>query len=377
MDNMDKIGDFLFYQSDNGIIKIQVIIDDKNDTIWVTQSSLGDIFDTSKQNVSYHLGNIFKEGELVENSVVKEILTTASDGKDYNTKFYNLDVIISVGYRINSRKATQFRIWATSVIKEYMTKGFALDDERLKQGKTLFGKDYFNELIERIREIRASERRFYQKITDIYSACSIDYDKEAQITQKFFATVQNKLHFAITNHTAAEIIALRADSKSPNMGLTSWKDESTGGKIHGSDVVVAKNYLKENEIKQLNRIVNMYLDYAENIAERQIPMKMQDWIERLDSFLKFNEYGVCIDAGKIKSEVAKQKAKKEFEKFRIVQDREYVSDFDKVVKEIKATGQLPKPPQTISIKSALGSNDISDFNKSLKTALDYKSKDKS
>lgn len=372
MDNIDKIGDFLFYQSDSGIIKIQVIVDDKNDTIWVTQKTLAEIFDIDISGITKHLRNIFDSGELGEISNVQK-MHIANSAKP--VQFYNLDVIISVGYRVNSRKATQFRIWATGVIKEYMTKGFALDDERLKQGKTLFGKDYFNELIERIREIRASERRFYQKITDIYSTCSIDYDKDAQITQKFFATVQNKLHYAITNHTAAEIIALRANANSPQMGLTSWKDESKGGKIHASDVVVAKNYLKEDEIKQLNRIVNMYLDYAENIAERQIPMKMQDWVEKLDSFLKFNEYGVCIDAGKIKSEVAKQKAKKEFEKFRIIQDREYVSDFDRVVKEIKTTGQLPKISNSPSIKDALGGQNVSTFNNSLKTALDYKPKD--
>jgi hypothetical protein len=288
MDELDKQYNFLFYQGKDGNTKIQVILGDE--TIWATQNSIAEIFETAKQNISYHLSNIFKDGELIENRVVKEILTTASDGKNYNTKFYNLDAIISVGYRISSPKATLFRIWATGVLKEYMIKGFALDDERLKQGKEAFGKDYFDELLERIREIRASERRFYQKITDIYAQCSIDYDSHSPITREFYATVHNKLHYAITYHTAAEIISKRADSTKPNMGMTSWKNEKTGGKILKSDVPCAKNYLQEDEIDNLNRIVSMYLDFAENLAKRHKAMKMADWANRLDTFLQFNEY---------------------------------------------------------------------------------------
>lgn len=360
MDINNETNDFLFYQGNDGDIRVQVIIG--NETVWTTQSGMSEIFNTTKQTISYHLGNIFKEGELGEGSVVKEILTTASDGKKYNTQFYNLDAIIAVGYRVNSYEATQFRIWASRVLKEYLIKGFALDDERLKQGKTMFGKDYFQELVERIREIRASERRFYQKITDIYAQCSIDYDKESPITQTFFATVQNKLEFAITHNTAAEIIKKRANHKLPNMGLTSWKNEAKGGKILKSDVSVAKNYLTEAEIKELNRIVNMYLDYAENMAERNKGMKMKDWADKLDSFLKFNEYNLLHDAGKMKKWVADSFAEKEYMKFRIKQDKEYESDFDKFAKSIRDNSKItPKEP-------------LSDFNKKLKKALDNPNK---
>jgi len=375
---LDKYSQFLFYQGSNGNIKIQVILGDE--TIWATQSSMAEIFETTKQNISYHLANIFNEYELIENSVVKEILTTAADGKNYKTNFYNLDAIISVGYRISSPKATEFRIWATSVIKEYLIKGFVLDDERLKQGKQAFGKDYFDELLERIREIRASERRFYQKITDLYSQASIDYDLKSPITQKFYATVQNKLHFAVSNNTAAGIIAQRANSSKPNMGLQTWKNVGTGGKILKSDVSVAKNYLFEEEISELNRIVNMYLDYAELQAKRNIAMKMSDWVERLDKFLEFNGYEILKDAGKVSHDIAKKLSEKEFEKFRVIQDREYVSDFDKIIEGVKTTGKLPSnklPPQSISIKDALKNNEISDFDKNIKRALNYNPKNKS
>ena len=252
--------------------------------------------------------------------------------------FYDLDAIISVGYRVNSFQATQFRKWASSVLKEYMVKGFALDDERLKQGTTTFGKDYFDELLERIREIRASERRFYQKITDIY-ATSVDYDKQAPVTQQFFAMVQNKLHFAVTNSTAAEIIYTRADSKKPNMGLTSWKN-APDGKILKSDVNIAKNYLTETEIQELRLVVNMYLDYAELQANRKIVMNMNDWIAKLDSFLKFNEFDLLSNAGKVSAQVAKALAEGEFSKFRVFQDQNYRSDFDKFIDSIK---QKKKP----------------------------------
>lgn len=374
MDELDKQYNFLFYQGKDGNTKIQVILGDE--TIWATQNSIAEIFETAKQNISYHLSNIFKDGELIENRVVKEILTTASDGKNYNTKFYNLDAIISVGYRISSPKATSFRIWATSVLKEYMIKGFALDDERLKQGKEAFGKDYFDELLERIREIRASERRFYQKITDIYAQCSIDYDSHSPITREFYATVQNKLHYAITHHTAAEIISKRADSTKPNMGLTSWKNEKTGGKILKSDVPCAKNYLQEDEIDNLNRIVSMYLDFAENLAKRHKAMKMIDWVNRLDAFLQFNEYDLLNNSGKMSARVAKQIAEKEYEKFRVIQDREYQSDYDQfsqTVDEIKITGKLPSPKISLgfSIKEFQEKQKLSDFNENLNKALSF------
>lgn len=336
---------------------------------------MSEIFGLDKSGISRHLKNIFEEGELDKNSVVAKNATTGTDGKIYVVEFYNLDAIISVGYRINSSQATQFRIWATNVLKEYLVKGFALDDDRLKQGKTLFGKDYFNELIERIREIRASERRFYQKITDIYAQCSVDYNPKSPITQKFFATVQNKLEFAITHHTASEIIKLRASHQKPNMGLTSWKNEKMGGKILKSDVSVAKNYLSHDEIGELNQIVNMYLDYAELQAKRNKIMNMGDWVIKLDTFLKFNEYDLLKDAGKIKSDVAAQFAEREYQKFRVIQDVEYKSDFDKVFEDIKITGRLPRPNRTISIKEALGVENLSDFDEKLKTALKFNPKD--
>lgn len=356
MNDLTKNSAFLFYNSTDGKIRIQVIIGEE--TVWTTQRGMSEIFETTRENITIHLGNIIKSGELDENSVSKEILHTADDGKNYKTKFYNLDAIIAVGYRVNSYRATQFRIWATKILKEFLVKGFVLDDERLKQGKKVFNKDYFDELVERIREIRASERRFYQKITDLYAQCSIDYNKDSPITQKFFATVQNKLHFAITHHTAPEIIALRADSKKPYMGLTSWKDEPKGGKILKPDVSIAKNYLNDKEIRELNRIVNMYLDYAENLAERQITMKMGDWANRLDAFLRFNDYDICKDAGTISKQIAKQKAEEEYSKFRVIQDKEYESDFDKTVKKIKETGELPQENDS--------DKDLSDFDMFLK-----------
>lgn len=255
--------------------------------------------------------------------------------------FYNLDVILSVGYRVNSYNATQFRIWANKILKEYLIKGFALDDDRLKQGKQMFGKDYFDELLQRIKEIRASERRFYQKITDIYSQCSIDYDPKSEITKTFFATVQNKLEFAITHLTAPEIIKARANYLAPHMGMTTWKN-SPAGKILKTDTTVAKNYLTQEELDELNSIVVMYLDFAELQAKRNKKMKMIDWIGRLDAFLNFNEYDILKDAGKIRKSVADSFAEKQYEKFRVIQDKEYKSDFDKVIEGIKNKGELPK-----------------------------------
>lgn len=370
MGELEQAKNFLFYTTDDGTTNIQVILDD--DTVWVTQASMADIFDTTKQNISYHLNNIYEEGELNKYATVKEILTVQKEGKrnvQRNIEFYNLDAIISVGYRINSPKATLFRIWATNILKEYLIKGFALDDDRLKQGKTLFDKDYFDELIERVREIRASERRFYQKITDIYAQCSIDYDPKAQITKTFFATVQNKLEYAITHHTAPEIIKLRANAKKPNMGLTSWKNEKRGGKIMKSDVSVAKNYLKRDEISELNALVNMYLDYAELQAKKGRTMTMGEWVDKLDAFLKFNEYDLLNDAGSIRADVAKKFAQSEYSKFRIVQDQEYRSDFDRMVENVKS-GEIPKEKKKLEIEEPL-----SDFNKKLIQGLDWNPKE--
>ena len=322
---------FLLYVSQSGEVKVDVLLHDE--TVWLTQKGMQELFGKAKQTISEHIQNIFKEGELEENSVVRNFRTTAGDGKNYTTSFYNLDVIISTGYRVKSQQGTQFRIWATKVLREYIIKGFAMDDDRLKQGSSQFGKDYFDELLERIREIRASERRFYQKITDIYAECSIDYDPKSEVTRTFYKTVQNKLHWAITGHTASEIIKERADSKKPNMGLRTWKN-APKGKVLKSDVSVAKNYLSEKELKELNRIVTMYLDFAELQAERQNPMKMSDWVTRLESFLEFNDYKVLKDSGKISATIAKQLAEKEYSAFRTKQDREFESDFDKEVNRI-------------------------------------------
>jgi hypothetical protein len=293
---------------------------------------MAELFDVTAPTINEHLKNIFQTGELNEMSTIRNFLIVQKEGNREVTRkinFYNLDAIIAVGYRVNSKQATQFRIWATNVLNELITKGFVLDDDLLKNG-TRFGKDYFDELLEKIREIRASERRFYQKITDIYAQCSFDYNKDAEITRTFYATVQNKLHWAITHHTAAEIISEQADSTLKNMGLTTWKN-APEGKILKTDIGVAKNYLSPEEITELNRIVNMYLDYAENQAERHKLMSMEDWASRLDAFLKFNEYDVLENPGKVSHAVAKEIANKEFEKYRKIQDKDYISDFDKEV----------------------------------------------
>jgi hypothetical protein len=331
MEDYKNSSDIIFYTTPSGNVKIEVIFN--NETFWLTQKAMAELFGVKVPAISKHLSNIFETRELEENSVISILETTAADGKNYKTSYYSLDAIIAVGYRVNSHHATQFRIWATKTLREFIMKGFVLDDERLKQGKR-FGKDYFDELLERIREIRASERRFYLKITDIYEQCSIDYNKDAEITQRFFKTVQNKLHWAITGHTAAELIAQRADATKPNMGLTTWKN-APKGKVLKGDIGTAKNYMQEKEIKELERIVTMYLDFAELQAERQIPMKMADWIKRLDAFLQFNEYEILKDAGKVSHEVAKKLAEKEYEKFRIIQDKNFISDFEKEVKKLR------------------------------------------
>ncbi|MBU4226615.1 MAG: virulence RhuM family protein [Chloroflexi bacterium] len=323
--------EIIFYTSPDGNKKVAVYY--QGESVWLTQKQMAELYNVDRSVITKHLKNIFSEGELREDTVSAIFAHTAGDGKTYQTNFYNLDAIIAVGYRANSYQATQFRIWATQTLKEFIIKGFVLDDERLKQGKR-FGKDYFDELLERIREIRASERRFYQKITDIYQQCSIDYDKDAEVTLIFFKTVQNKLHWAITGKTAAEIVAGRANAKKFYMGLAIWKN-APDGKILKSDVSIAKNYLKENEIKELERNVTMYLDYAENQAARLISMKMTDWVKKLDAFLQFNEYDILNNAGKVSHEVAKELAEQEYEKFRIIQDKTFESDFDKEVKKLQ------------------------------------------
>jgi hypothetical protein len=322
---------FLLYTAPDGAVKVDVFF--KDETVWLTQKALAELFGVKVPAINKHLKNIFASRELVEDSVVSILETTATDGKTYQTRYYNLDAIIAVGYRVNSYQATQFRIWATKTLREFIIKGFVLDDERLKRGKQVFGKDYFDELLERIREIRASERRFYQKITDIY-ALSVDYSADAPVTKEFFATVQNKLHWAITGQTAAELIRASADASKPHMGLTTWK-HAPSGKILKSDVTVAKNYLGEAHIKELNRIVSAYLDLAENRAERGILMKMTDWASFLNSFLELSNYPILQDKGKVSALEAKLKAEGEYEAYRQRQDADYVSDFDREIKRIE------------------------------------------
>jgi hypothetical protein len=321
----------LFYQSEDGTSRIEVWLEEG--TVWLTQALIAELYQTTLPNINIHIKNIFKENELDRNSVIKEYLTTAADGKNYRTLYYNLDMILAIGYRVRSHRGTQFRRWATERLSEYLIKGFVLDDERLREGKSI-GADYFDELLERIRDIRASEKRFYQKIKEIYTL-AIDYDPQAETTLDFFRTVQNKLHWAITGHTAAEIIAERADASRPNMGLTNWK----GAKVRKRDVTVAKNYLDEPEIRQLNRIINMYLDYAELQAERKQPVYMIEWKEKLDAFLKFNEREILEDSGKVSMEVAQRLAVEEYEKFsqrRLAEDTTVSdTDFDTISKKIE------------------------------------------
>ncbi|MCZ7400773.1 MAG: virulence RhuM family protein [Candidatus Methanoperedens sp.] len=307
----------------------------KDETVWLTQKAMAGLFGVKVPAISKHLANIYETGELREEPTISILETVQKEGDREvlrKMEFYNLDAIIAVGYRVNSYQATQFRIWATKLLKEYIIKGFVLNDERLKQGNQVFGKDYFDELLERIREIRASERRFYQKITDIY-ALSADYDKNAPITKEFFATVQNKMHWAITGKTAAEIIYDSADSSKIHMGLTNWK-QGLDGKIIKSDVSIAKNYLNETNIKELNQIISAYLDLAENRAQRQILMKMADWIKFLHNFLELSSYPILQDKGKVSALEAKLKAEQEYEVYRVQQDKDYISDFDKEIKRI-------------------------------------------
>jgi len=335
---------FILYTSNDGEVNVEVFL--KDETVWLTQKAMAGLFGVHVPAINKHLANIYETGELRKESTIS-ILETAQKEGDRKVRrkvvFYNLDAIIAVGYRVNSYQATQFRIWATRTLKEYIIKGFVLDDERLKQGNRVFGKDYFEELLERIREIRASERRFYQKITDIY-ALAADYDKDAPVTKDFFATVQNKLHWAITRKTAAEIIYDSADATKLHMGLTSWK-HAQDGKIMKSDVSIAKNYLDEAHIKELNQIVSAYLDLAENRAQRQILMNMQDWVQFLHSFLELSNYPILQDKGRVSALEAKLKAGQEYEEYRVIQDKNYVSDFDKEIRRITGDAAKLQPPR--------------------------------
>jgi len=326
--------DFILYTGNDGKINVDVFLQDE--TIWLTQKAIGELFGKSKATISEHLKKIYAEGELPMDSTVRNFRTVQAEGSrqvERDLEYYNLDAVISVGYRVNSYQATQFRIWATRTLKEYIIKGFVMDDERLKQGNQVFGKDYFEQLLERIREIRASERRFYQKITDIY-ALSADYDENAPTTKDFFATVQNKLHWAITGKTAAEIIYDSANATKIHMGLTNWK-HAPDGKIMKSDVSIAKNYLGKTHIRELNQIISAYLDLAENRAQRQIIMKMQDWGQFLRSFLELSSYPILNDRGKVSALEAKLKGEQEYEEYRVTQDEIYISDFDKEVQRIR------------------------------------------
>lgn len=320
---------FLIYNTPNNDVRVDVFLQDE--TVWLSQKSMGELFGVSKSTISEHLSNIFKDKELDEISVVRKFRTTAADGKNYNTNYYNLDAIISVGYRVNSSKATQFRIWATQTLKEYIIKGFVLDDNRLKQGQTVFGKDYFKELLLKVRSIRASERRIYQQVTDIFAECSIDYDRNSEITKNFYAMVQNKFHYAITGKTAAEIIHLSANKKKDHMGLTTWKN-APDGRIIKTDVIVAKNYLQEKEIVQLERTVTGYFDYIEGLIERENTFTMEQLAESVNKFLTFNEYKILQGKGKISKLQADKKAVKEYGEFNKTQ--KIISDFDKEVKKI-------------------------------------------
>lgn len=304
----------------------------QDENIWLTQKMLSTLYDVKVNTINYHINKIFEDAELDKDSVIRKFRITASDGKSYDALHYNLQMIIAVGFKVDSERAVQFRKWVNQIAKDYTIKGWVMDDERLKQGTYLTDK-YFEEQLERVREIRASERKFYQKITDIY-ATAIDYDKNAKSTKRFYATVQNKMHFAIHGHTAAELIVERADSEKEHMGLTTWRD-APDGKIIKSDVVVAKNYLTEQEVTQLNRMVTSYLDFAENMAERKIPLTMQDWEKRLNSFIEMFEYGLLQDAGKVTAEIAKLHAETEFEKYRVIQDKLFMSDYDKFLLELE------------------------------------------
>ena len=331
--------EYLTFVAASGQGGVEAVYADED--VWLSQKMMGVLYDVETQTVNYHIKKVFEDNELLEDSVIRNFRITAADGKNYSTQHYNLSAIIAVGYKVNSERAVQFRKWATGIIKEFTIKAYVMDDERLKNDGTILGKKYFEEQLQRIREIRLSERKFYQKITDIY-ATAIDYDVTAQATQRFFATVQNKLHWAIHGQTAAEVIVSRADADKTHMGLTTWKD-APDGKIQKFDVSIAKNYLTEKEMAQLSRLVNAYLDIAEDMAQRNIPMTMADWEERLNRFITATDREILQDAGKITAEIAKAHAESEFEKYRIVQDRLYLSDFDKQILALQTLENKTEP----------------------------------
>jgi hypothetical protein len=339
--------EYLTFIAATGEGGVEAVYADEN--VWLTQKMLGVLYNVDTRTVNYHLKKIFQDRELEEDSVIRNFRITAADGKTYDTKHYNLSAIIAVGYKVNSERAVQFRKWATNIIKEYTIKAYAMDDERIKQGGSVLTEQYFEEQLQRIREIRLSERKFYQKLTDIY-ATALDYDRTAASTRRFFAIVQNKLHWAIHGHTAAELIVDRADAEKPHMGLTTWKDAPTG-KIQQFDVPIAKNYLTEDELAAMSRIVNAYLDIAEDMATRKIPMTMEDWETRLNLFLQVADREVLKHAGKVTAEIAKQHAETEFEKYRIIQDRLFESDFDRFVELEQSAEQIR---QIISSESESG-----------------------
>lgn len=339
--------EIIFYKNANTEVKVEILL--YNENMWLTQAKMAELYGVNSQAISKHLKNIFEEGELNKNLTCSKMEQVQNEGNrkvSRMVEFYNLDAIIAVGYRVNSSKATMFRIWANKTLKEYIIKGYVMNDERLKNPDSFFGKDYFEEQLERIRDIRSSERRFYQKITDIYSKCSADYDSKSEITKKFFSTVQNKLHYAVSHQTAAEIIYNRVNHQKENLGLTTWKN-APNGDIRKTDIVIAKNYLNQEEIKNLNEIVSMYLDYAERQAKRFNVMYMEDWIKKLDAFLQFNEEDILLDKGKISHELAIEKAENEFAKYKIIQDKTYKSDFDKFIEEVSKLEKINSPEEKL------------------------------
>lgn len=372
--DLTRESDFIFYRGQDGLMHAQVILGDE--TVWVSQKTLAEIFGVERSVITKHLQNVYESQELLQDSTCAKIAQVQIEGNKQVTRdvlFYNLDAIIAVGYRVNSYKATQFRIWATRVLKEYLIKGFVLDDERLKQGNKLFGKDYFRELLERIREIRASESMFYEKVTELY-ATSVDYNKDDPETRKFFAKVQAKLEYAVVGKTPSEIVKSRADHTKPNMGLTTWKNSKKDGRVTLNDVTIAKNYLTKEEITNLNTLVSSFLDHAEMIVSRQKLMKMADWAERLDKFLDFNEYKILNDAGKVKKELAEAFAEEQYQKYREVQDKTEESDFSLWVKQIKGTGNLPSEAELLDTQNTV--EPLSDFNTKLLTAINNPPKTK-
>ncbi len=362
MEDIINESDFILYRGEDGNTHAQVILGDQ--TVWMSQKAMGDTFGVGVNTINYHLGEIFKADEFDENSVIRKIRITAADKKTYLTQFYGLDIILLIGYRVNSYKAMKFRQWSNRILSEYLVKGFVLDDERLKQGNKLFGKDYFQELLERIQAIRASEKMFYEKIRDLY-ATSVDYDPQDPTTQKFFAKVQNKVEYAIVGRTSAETIMAKANALMPNMNLRTWKNIKRDGKIQKSDITIAKNYFTEDEIKQLNSLINMYLDFAKLQVERNRLMKMSDWENRLDAFLNFNEFQILKDFGSVKKEVADRFAEQQYHKYKYLTAADSDSEFKNISEAIYTNGKI------LDKKPEIQKEPLSEFNNKLKTALNF------